>query len=96
MEHWATYALVFAANWLFIGLKSFQQRNVAFDNYGWIVPTSMFMAIAEVYIIAKVAQQGFTVGLVVTLGLAGGTGSLAATVLHKYMFQKHRSIKKHG
>ena len=87
---WITYAAIFGANWLFIGLKSFQQRNVAFDNLKLIVPTSFAMAVAEVYVIAQVATQGFTLPLVLTLGLAGGTGSLLATMIHKRYVLKVR------
>lgn len=92
---WLGYATIFAANWMFIGLKSFQQRNVAFDNLRLIVPTSFAMAIAEVYVIAQVAQEGFTVPLVLTLGLAGGTGSLFATIIHKRHVLNGGSLNVH-
>lgn len=83
MDDWYLHATVFAANWMFIGLKSFQQRNVAFDNFYLIVPTSMLLAVAEVYVVAQIAVNGWRWDLVLTLGLAGGTGSLMATLFHK-------------
>ena len=75
-------AVVAGANFFFIGLKSFQQRNVAFDNFGWIMPTSAAMAVVEVYVIATVAHYGFHWAMVGALALGGGTGSMAATYLH--------------
>lgn len=74
---------LFAANFGFIFLKAWQQRNVAFDHYEWIIPTSLAMALFEVWVIAKVAQQGFSLGIVVAVGLGAGTGALAAAILHK-------------
>lgn len=67
---------------IFVGLKSFQQRNVAFDHYRWILPTSIGMAICEFYVIAYVAKQGFSLLPVLALGVSSGIGSLSATYLH--------------
>lgn len=77
------FLTTFAANFAFIFLKAFQQRNVVHDNYGWVVVTSNAMALFEVYVVAMVAKEGFTLWLVFALGLGGGTGCLAAMLLHK-------------
>lgn len=77
------YVLMFAANFMFILLKALQQRNVAFDNYGWVVPTSFAMASVECYVIVQVAKAGYSLPVVAALGLAGGTGALAAMLFHK-------------
>ena len=77
------FLATFAANFAFIFLKAFQQRNVVHDNYGWVVMTSNAMALFEVYVVAMVAKEGFTLWLVFALGLGGGTGCLAAMLLHK-------------
>jgi len=78
-----------AATFLFVGLKSFQQRNVAFDHYAWIMPTSMGLALTEYLVIGYMALEafhgGFTwlyFGKAACLGLAAGSGSLLATRLH--------------
>jgi len=76
-------ALIFASNFVFIGLKAFQQRNVTAEKYALIHITSMLMAAVEVYVIWKMAEHGPTLELVLTLGAAGGTGASLATWLHK-------------
>lgn len=78
-----TYLTVAGANFLFIFLKAYQQRNVAFDNYGMVLPTSFGLALTEVYVIAKVAALGFTLPLALTIGVAAGSGALCAMLLHK-------------
>lgn len=83
-----TYLFVAGANFLFIFLKAFQQRNVAFDNYKMVVPTSFGLALTEVYVIAKVAVLGFTLPLALTIGAAAGTGALSAMLLHKRYHMK--------
>ncbi len=82
------YVLAFFASFGFIALRAFQQRNVAFDNYLWILPTSMLMAAAEVYVVANVAQRGYHLPLVATIGLGSGAGCLAAMFLHKRFVKK--------
>jgi hypothetical protein len=76
------FLATFAANFAFIFLKAFQQRNVIHNNYGWVVATSNAMALFEVYVVAMVAKEGFTIWLVLALGFGGGTGCLAAMLLH--------------
>lgn len=81
------YALAFLASFAFVALKSWQQLNVVRKAYRWILPTSMLMAVCEVYVIANVAQQGFG-WLVLWVGLGGGLGSTTATWLHWRMIRK--------
>lgn len=83
------YEATFAASFVFIFLKAFQQRSVAFRNYVWILPTSMAMALVEVFVIANIAQQGWHIGLVLVVGLGSGTGALLATYLHNRFLTKH-------
>ena len=71
----------------FVFLKAFQQRNVAFDHYGWILPTSMLMATAEVYVIAVIVRVGYDPLLVISVGCGGGLGCLLAMVVHRRMFR---------
>jgi uncharacterized membrane protein YfcA len=79
-----TFAAAFCASCLFVFLKSWQQQNVVFRNYLWIMPTSMAMAFCEGYVILKIAES-FTVPLLVTIGLGSGSGCMAATYLHHRM-----------
>lgn len=78
-----TLTVTFLASFIFIFLKAFQQRNVAFDHYWWIVPTSMLMAIVEVVVIANIALHGWELPLVLTIGVGSGLGALVAALAHK-------------
>lgn len=80
------YLLAFLASFAFIGLKSWQQLNVVKRAYPWIVPTSMAMAVCEVYVIANVASLGMG-WLVFWVGLGSGLGSLTATWVHWRFFK---------
>ncbi len=75
------YAIAFFASFSFIFLKSWQQLNVVHRKYLWIVPTSMAMAMVEVYVVASIAKFGFG-WLVLWVGLGSGLGSLCATWMH--------------
>lgn len=83
MAELGLHALTFVASFVFIFLKAFQQRSVAFDNYVWVVPTSLAMAATEVFVIANIATRGWHVGLVLTIGLGSGLGALGAMLLHR-------------
>jgi hypothetical protein len=50
-------ALAFTSSFLFFALKSWQQFNVVHKKYWWILPTSMAMALCEVYVVATVAKM---------------------------------------
>lgn len=80
--------ITFGASFVFIFLKAAQQRNVAFDHYWWIVPTSMLMAVMEVYVIANIATRGYSWWLVLVIGLGSGLGALTAALLHKRFLSK--------
>jgi hypothetical protein len=67
---------------VFVFLKAFQQKNVAFNHYWSVVPLSYLMAAAEVYIIASVAAAGFDPWLVLSVGSGAGVGSLTGMWVH--------------
>ena len=76
------------AMFAFVFLKAFQQRNVAFDHYWPVVPTSLLMAATEVYVIAAIVRNGYHLPLVLAVGLGSGLGALGAMLLHKRVFAK--------
>ena len=78
----------FAASFVFIFLRAFQQRNVAFDNYIAIMPVSLGMAAVEVYVITNIATTGYHLHLVLAVGFGAGSGALCAALLHKRIFKK--------
>jgi hypothetical protein len=83
----SVYTLAFCTSFIFIGLKSWQQLNVVHKKFWWIVPTSMSMAICEVFIIASAAKNGWG-WIVLPIGLGGGLGSLSSTWLHYKFLEK--------
>jgi len=81
------YTMLFLTSFCFIFLKAFQQRNVAFDKYAWIMPTSYGLAMMEIFLIAEVAKAGWGIILVLVIGTGSGLGALLAALLHKRMFE---------
>lgn len=75
------YSLAFVASFVFIFLKAFQQLNVVHKQYLWVLPTSMLMAVCEVYVIATTAQTGWG-WLVLWVGLGSGLGAIASMYTH--------------
>lgn len=75
------YALAFAASYVFVGLKSFQQLNVARGKYRFVLPTSLAMAVCEAYVIVAFANAGFG-WLILPVGVAAGCGAMSAMWLH--------------
>lgn len=75
--------MIFFASFVFIFLKAFQQRNVAFDHYNAIIPTSIIMAFAEVFVIYNIVIEGFELRLILAIGLGSGFGALIAAKVHK-------------
>ncbi len=85
------YALAFLSSFFFVGLKSIQQLNVVYRKYWWIVPTSMLMAVCEVYVVASVAKYGWS-WIVLAVGSGSGLGSLTATWLHYKFLCKGKNV----
>jgi hypothetical protein len=80
------------ASAVFVFLKAFQQRNVAFDNYIAVMPVSYLMAMAEVYVIGSVAVSGWHFPLVSAIGVGAGLGCMAAMYIHHHIFRKGRQV----
>lgn len=70
---------------MFVGLKAFQQLNVILGRYWAIVPTSMAMAFTEIYVIANVVRVGYSLSLVLAVGLGAGLGCIMAMLINKRM-----------
>lgn len=78
-----SYAAIFLASFVYVMLRAFQQRNVAFDAHWWVIPTSYGMAVLDIYLISSFARQGWGLALVFVYGSAGALGSLFAMWFHK-------------
>lgn len=90
-----TIGLAFGASFIFIFLKAFQQRNVIHDNFKWVFPTSIGMALTEYGVIAIIAARGYHLPLVLAAGVGAGLGSMGAMVLHRKLglAKKEESIQ---
>lgn len=85
-----------AAYFVFVFFKAFQQRNVAFLHYRWILPISYCMATSEVAVISIVAYSAVNASNIIEMvpmafavGTGGGVGALVSMWLHhKYVGAK--------
>lgn len=84
------------AYFIFVFFKAFQQRNVAFMQYKWIIPISYAMSCTEVFVISLVAfeaSRGMSWDLLwfaLTIGTGGGLGAVASMWLHHKHFTHER------
>lgn len=86
------YTLLGLSSFVFIFLKAFQQRNVAFDHYSWIIPVSLLMALVEIYVITSVVAIGYNLISVFCVGFGAGVGALVAALTHKKIFEKGKKM----
>lgn len=82
---WMHLALAGVANFAFIGLRAFQQRNVTHNNYGLVFITANLLALVEVFVVFTIASNGFLLPLVVTIGISGGLGCIFAMRFHNWL-----------
>lgn len=82
------YLTVFVAAFGYVMLRALQQRNVAFNNYWWVVPTSYAMAALDTYCIVSFARSGWTWQIWLTYGTAGAMGAIFAMVFHQRYIKK--------
>lgn len=81
------YFLAFLSSFFFTFAKSFQQNNVTHKLYKWIIPTSLFLALMEVYTISVLSKHG--VGwLILIVGLGSGLGSSLSVFVHDKFIMK--------
>ena len=85
-----TYALAFMSSFVFIFLKAFQQLSVVHHRVWLIVPTSMAMALTEVYVVVSAAHNGWG-WIVLPIGLGSGLGCLSS--MYVSAWERNRSKK---
>ena len=76
------YVWAFAAAFAFIFLKAFQQLNVTKGHMVWVIPTSMAMALTEVFLVVQMATKGWG-WICLPIGVGSGLGAVTAMWLHK-------------
>jgi hypothetical protein len=74
---------VSCASFAYVFLRAFQQLNVQHGAYYLVMPTSLLMALGDVFLITNYARDGVTTGLVLTVGVSAGLGSMGAMYLRK-------------
>ena len=91
---WVILAAQFVASYCFIGIKALQQRQVVHDEQ-WlvIVLTSVAMATCEVFVIDNIARQGWSVSLVLAVGVGSGLGCVTAMKLHRRYRLNGKGVK---
>lgn len=90
-----SYVILSVTNFLYIFLKAFQQRNVAFLHYGWAALTNFLLVLTEVVIIGNIASVFIGGDLysimysVLALGIGGGSGCIMSMYIHsKYLTRR--------
>lgn len=73
----------FVLSYAYILLKAWQQLNVHYDKFWWIAPTSVLMALGEVYTVHNMLKADFSLWYVACMGVGAALGSMTAMVLHK-------------
>lgn len=95
-DDWSAAATVGALHFLFVFFKAFQQRNVAFMHYRWIMPVSFAMSATEVFALGLIAVGAVNaehwwdlIPYAICLGIGGGVGALTAMWTHfRYIKEK--------
>ena len=84
LPSWAAGGMVM---FIFVFLKAFQQRNVAFDSkWYWILGTSYGMVFAEAFIVVTFITVGYHVPTILGIGTGAGFGAILAMHVHRRIF----------
>jgi len=78
VEH---YALMFSVSFIYIFLKSFQQLNVVWKKYWWVMPISYCLAFSEALLWIQVVNEGIGWG-VFWMGTGAGLGCMLGMYSH--------------
>jgi glucose uptake protein GlcU len=70
--------LIALTSFSYVFLRAFQQLNVQSYSYFLILPTSMCMALGDVFLVTNYARHGVGWALVLIVGVSSGIGSVAA------------------
>ena len=79
------YIIAGFAAFVYVGLRAFQQRNIALDKDWAVPPTSYAMAGMDLLLVSFMASEGWTAPMWIALGTGGSLGSLCAMRLHRLM-----------
>ena len=86
-EYIVLFVVTFFNSFVFVFLKAFQQLNVTKGHYFLVMPTSMCMALTEVWLVAKMAHLGWG-WIVVPVGLGAGCGAVVSMFVHSKVVRR--------
>lgn len=89
----SSYFGIGVAYFFYVFCRAFQQRNVAFNKYAWIMPFSVGMATIDVFVISTIGFMGFQWGFVVAMAIGGGLGAISAMFVHQKWFHQYEGKK---
>jgi len=78
-------ALIALTSFSYVFLRAFQQLNVQSYSYALVLPTSMCMALGDVFLVTNYARHGVGLALVIVVGISSGVGSVCAMYIRKRM-----------
>lgn len=88
-ETWLMAGTAGTLHFMFVFFKAFQQRNVAFMHYWWVMPISFCMSTTEVFALGIIAVGAVEaehwwqlMPYALCLGLGGGIGAMVAMWTH--------------
>lgn len=88
------YVTVFFLSFVAIFLKGFSQQNVVHRRKGLMIPTSVFLATAEMLtagvFVTNYIQNGilYSISLAVVIGIGGGIGCMMSLDFHSWLTKK--------
>lgn len=88
------YATAFCLSFVSVFLKGFSQQNVIHRRKGLIIPTSLLLASAEMFMAAVFVTNFITaslwssVGMAITIGVGGGLGCIFSLDFHSWVTKK--------
>lgn len=95
MSYVLPFGLLAVANFCYIFLKAWQQRNVAHLHYGWAMATNFFLVLTEVFVMGSIAIAAVNASAVmlaytvVAMAIGGGSGCILSMYLHsKYLTRR--------
>ena len=80
------YLIGFWVSFVLVGLKATQQQNVIYQEYWYVMTTSMLLAFCEVTLILLIVRNTWWVAL--PIGIGAGLGAMTAMYLHKKWIRK--------
>lgn len=76
------YLFTFLISLALVAVKAFQQLNVVFKKYKWIMPTSLLFAVLEATVWIRIVGYGFS-WHILALAIGGAVGCMLSMSLHE-------------